>query len=914
MSGTTLDATSESTTTYRVSNSEELQEALAKANGGETILLEGGDWGGLGLSDFNPASTVTIKSADPDNPASVSALYVGNSSNVVLDSITFDYDYKEGDPNYVKPFKVLNSENITISNSVFDGDNASGTGTKADGYGNAFGLFVDDSTGITLTNTEMYDFYRGAVFVETDGLTVTNNDVHNMASDGLDFAEVTDVLIEGNHLHDFDAHPDTKSHLDMIQFWTSGTDEPTKNVVIQNNILDQADGNPTQSIFIRNEVVDSLGGGEDMYYQNLTIQNNLIINSHLHGITVGETDGLVIANNTLVSKEDTPSSIEVPAINIRQSAVNVTVTDNITETKISLNEDTQVASDNTVIQTNNPYGENYAGDVFANYFSDTMSLKDLVVVSDELSDSAGADLSGVGFDGFVSADVGTGREANSVSYQLEDYQTDGATSVEWTFSDGGTASGAAVEHAFSGYGKQSATATITYESGEQVVLEKSVILESPNYLDLDISGGVAVDNTSEANTISLGENVAVETIDGQEGLVLNGDKVKVGASQDFFVNSKYSVSFDIAFNSETGAGGRVLNFSSSFVVFMTPTSLNVALTTDQGSTWIKSSFPQLTADEWNDVTFTFNGETGVAAVYLNGELLKEVTGLEGQVQIGSTSHSLLLGDPYSDKDLGVAISDLSFVGYDLTKEEVASGVTVLAESDLGGDSGGSDTGDNTSGDVTDDNEIPVIDEDDRTENGEFGTDGNDTMFAGSSDGQYVDGKAGDDVIATYGGDDIVVGGAGADTLIAGSGNDTIIVDYDDKRIDGGEGFDKLQFDESLDQVDMRLLSAYVQGVEGIDIDNDADQQLIVDHGDAGKLDSSDGLFIFANQGDTVVIDDSESFLSVRYDGQMEIDGDMFNVLISTRYKEDRVFYVDADASVYDADGHLLTPLDSDMII
>ncbi|MET1414857.1 right-handed parallel beta-helix repeat-containing protein [Roseibium sp. HPY-6] len=918
MSGTVSDVNEASVETLLVSTPEELQAAIAKSDGGETILLKGGDWGGLTLADFNPASTVTFKSADPDNPAVFSNLLVTESSNITFEEVTFDYTFSEGDRYNTRPFQVLGSENVEIKNSVIDGDDAEGINDLDDGYGNAIGLWVRGSSDFTLTETELFNFNRGAVFFETDNLTVTNNDVHSMASDGFDFAEVQNVLIEGNHIHDFDAHENTENHKDMIQFWTNGTDEPSVNVVIRDNLLDQGEGVFTQSIFIRNEVVDSQGGGEDMFYQNFVIEDNVIINSHLHGIRVGETDGLKISNNTLVSKELNPDPIEVPIINVQVTSTNVTITDNIVESEVIYNEDTQVSNGNVIVQSTDPFGANFAGDFFANYFAENVTAADLAVVSDEVSATIGANMSKVVEPGHVEASLGYGRDALEVSYSLSGNEAENVKSVEWVFSDGTTKQGVDVTHTYSESGRQDATAKVTYENGEVVEFTKSVVLESPHYFNLEVEDGQAKDATGTPNGVHLGDKVTITTIDGKEGLSLNGDNVSIDATQDFLNNKQYSVSFDIAFNGSQDAGGRVLNFSSSFVMFMTPTSISLALTTDHGATWLKSSFPKLSADEWSAVTFTFNNDTGKAALYLNGEKLTEVSGLEGQIQVGNGSHKLTLGDPYDDTDMGVSLAELTYIGYELTEEEVADGLKMGSfEKAVDATDEDEAPANNDPKPVNDsDDTDPLVDDSDETNSDEgqtnkalFGTEEDDTMWAGSAEGQIVDGGAGNDVIATYDGDDTLIGGLGSDKLFGGNGNDILVADADDKRLDGGAGFDRLQFDESLVDIDMREFKAYLIGIEAFNIENDTNQTLTIDHRDASGLDSADGLYVFANDGDSVVFDDSSNAVSFVASGQTEFDGNLFNVFTSTRYKEEKLFYIDADASVYNSNGDLLSPLE-----
>jgi hypothetical protein len=144
---------------------------------------------------------------------------------------------------------------------------------------------------------------------------------------------VDGVLIEGNHIHDFKKLADSGDHMDMIQFWTKEGEPSSQNVIIRDNFLDAGTGSPTHSIFMRNGVVDTGQGGEEYFYRNIVIEDNFIYNAHLHGITVGETDGLVIRNNTLMYSFHVEGAgkggLIAPRINLNDESLNVTVELNI---------------------------------------------------------------------------------------------------------------------------------------------------------------------------------------------------------------------------------------------------------------------------------------------------------------------------------------------------------------------------------------------------------------------------------------------------------------------------------------------------------------------------------------------------------------------------------------------------------
>ena len=219
-----------------VSTAAELMTALRGATGGETILLEAGDYGDLSLiaprdAFAKFASTVTIKSADLQSLATFGSIDLRKVENLTFDSVVFDYEADPGAPRWVHGFNLVDSQGITVKNSIFDGDLATGTGI-VDGFGTGIGFFAVNSTDVNVQGNEFYDWYTGAAFSSVSDLNVSLNEVHHVRSDGFNFANVDDVLIEGNHIHDITGAPGSGEHPDMIQFWTSGTTSPSNDIVI----------------------------------------------------------------------------------------------------------------------------------------------------------------------------------------------------------------------------------------------------------------------------------------------------------------------------------------------------------------------------------------------------------------------------------------------------------------------------------------------------------------------------------------------------------------------------------------------------------------------------------------------------------------------------------------------------------
>jgi parallel beta-helix repeat protein len=320
-----------------ITSPEELLEALNTVPPDTVLNLSAGNYGVLTLDGLQATASepLVLQSADPSDPARFSGMVLRDVRGLVLKNLVFDYSFGSSDPNHFRPFQILDSQSVLIKGAVFDGDVATGMTPDKNGYPTGFGLGVRNSAGITVEDSEVENFLRGIVVRGSTEVTIKNNDIHSIRSDGMNFAQVTSVLIEGNHIHDFNRSLTSADHADMIQFWTNGTTAPSRDVVIRGNVLNSGDGLYTQSIFMRNELVDTGQAGDEMFYRDVTIEDNVIINAHLHGITVGETDGLIIRNNTVVrnarsERADDNPPLWTPQIRVVEASRDVQIQRNVT--------------------------------------------------------------------------------------------------------------------------------------------------------------------------------------------------------------------------------------------------------------------------------------------------------------------------------------------------------------------------------------------------------------------------------------------------------------------------------------------------------------------------------------------------------------------------------------------------------
>jgi hypothetical protein len=479
-----------------VRDAAELSSALHSARGGETIYLAPGDYGRLQLSGRSrqiPAYTspVTLRSADVQRPAVLRGVELRFLRNLTLDGLDLRYTYQAPDAVRVKPFVVRDSENVSIIDCRFIGDKAAGTGTDADGFATGIGLDVSNSSNIRVERNRFTTWHRGAVFHRSRNVTVRENIVEELRSDGMNFAQVSQVLIEGNRFRNFRTSLKTGDHPDMIQFWTNKTSEPSSDITIRDNVLDIGDGAWTQSIFMRNEEVDNGRAGPEMFFRNVVITGNFIRNSQLHGITVGETDGLVIANNTLVQAAQSPRPLHVtvPGINVKATSRNVRVADNISP-RFSEPTAGWIFENNVRVQRNFPRANDFYGNFFVDGLaSGAVPLENFQLVPGAIvGRNAGSAYSK--FDErpalprliIATSPLSPGRlaeqrlEVANVFGPSGRIDLAGAT-AEWTFEDGAVKRGLSVTHRFGASGLHRPKVMVTLNDGRKIEGSRSLLVE-----------------------------------------------------------------------------------------------------------------------------------------------------------------------------------------------------------------------------------------------------------------------------------------------------------------------------------------------------------------------------------------------------------------------------------------------------
>lgn len=666
--------------TITVSTTDELYDALAKATGGETILLEGGDYGSFSLTqqadfDYTYPSTVTIASADPSDPAVFSSVDVRDAANLTFDGITFDYTYEAGDSISTKPFSFSGCDNLTIKNSTFDGDVASGTGRTADdGFATGMGLSVRGGTGTVIENNESFGFWKGMSVIESEDTVVSGNELYAMRMDGMVFSDVQGIVIEDNYIHDFRGSPTSGDHSDMIQIWTQGTDDPSTDIVIRDNLLDIGEGTFTQSIFMRNEVVDKGEASfEDMAYRNVLIENNTIINAQMWGINVGETIGLTITQNTVVhadggNVDGADSSVEIPKINVSSSSTGVTITNNVTSSVGGwTNQPGWTVKNNAFVQDQDPNAPGYYADVFVG--SSLQPGKDgshnFVALPGGMIDVLGAGSEAIQGDDqglqilfqVQEADEAT-RVFDASASSLDGKALPPGTVYTWDFGDGTTAKGQKVSHSYVDGGDYQVKLTITLPDGTKVTEGASVLVEGPEVLTMDSSGRFVAYEAGEPVLLEKSKTATGDGIQlgatGTSATVARGNVVDVVGADDMTI--AFSLDADKA-----GSAGEVFRLHGSFSVAVTSKGeLQVQIMRDGASTvTLVTSGAGLNSAVNKEKDIVISLDDGQLQVWVDGQLEGQtaVTGTVGGASGAFDSQNLVFGNPWNKANFNGDITD-----------------------------------------------------------------------------------------------------------------------------------------------------------------------------------------------------------------------------------------------------------------
>ena len=266
-----------------IASSSAFYAALKTVKPGDTMAFAPGTYSGIIFNSQHFSKAITITSADPNHPAVFSGISVGFSSGITFKGVEFT-TVGSKDPYY--PFRVAYSDNITFTNDFFHGP----IGSPNSQWMN--GPYVSNSTNITFTHNQFEYLGAGMVVNNNDHVTISDNSFSYLNKGGIEMGGTSDVNILDNNFTDF--FTNAGGHGDVIQVYTQGSTTSAHDIDISGNVYVRGDGMAAQGIFMQDTV--------NHRFDNVTIDNNVMLGGEWNGIYVwGATGNIQINNNTVGS-------------------------------------------------------------------------------------------------------------------------------------------------------------------------------------------------------------------------------------------------------------------------------------------------------------------------------------------------------------------------------------------------------------------------------------------------------------------------------------------------------------------------------------------------------------------------------------------------------------------------------------
>ena len=649
-----------------VTDNASLENALLSAQSGDEILLKSGDVPyEIRINPLHELQGVSFSSFDPEDPATIGVLKIKGGLDLTFDG--FRISSNDIDVAEVRDISVYSSSNITIRNSVLEGD-AEGPVTLA-----AYAEFGDDAKaqsavfvrgvdGFVFENNSMSHYNFGIYMDETQNVSIVDNDISRLQGDGLQMSEVRDVLIEGNNFHDFLGTDHELNHMDMIQMWTTSTETASENVTVRGNYFDTGDGIGTQTIHMRNERVDMGEVGEELFYRNITITDNVIYNSTFNAINIGETFGLEISNNTVIGNPDSGVLAHdeivylTPSIRVSGASQDVSITSNAVGNIVFKGEAPAdvVVDGNILIDYNDPSQDNYVGNLFLNAeFGGDVDLAGLRAMPGGVLDGSGVGATATVFDPTpdeltpaITVTKVNGSETHfrfdaTLTADANGFVDAEAGSFVWTFTDGVVLEGQVVERAFADFGLEPVLLSVEV-NGATAYTAGSVKVTDPVLLDIKFGSEEISDISAYASTLSYDSTFA----EADGFYVHDGEAFEVTRFTDqIFGLSQFSLGFDLKRDSATDGEGIVAYITKSFMLKLDDGALSFELTNGKGQTFTLASEAGVLADtDWHRVMIAFDGVGGSLQIFVDGVAVAE-TAASGLTQ-AQQSWGLSFGFPW----------------------------------------------------------------------------------------------------------------------------------------------------------------------------------------------------------------------------------------------------------------------------
>lgn len=297
--------------TITVSNNADLRRAVTSLPNGGTILLAPGNYGDFRISGWRPSHTITIRSADPNNDAVFRSLNVTNSLNITFADVDISRPLN-GESIYSNAVSIFGGARITLTGIDLAGSR------NGNSWDDGRGILVAGADRVAILDSTISQFTLGAGFRNVTNFVFAGNSVREV-NEGVQFGGARRGLVERNFITDLSPDYAAGEHPDAFQIYSSRI-AASSDIAFRNNVVIEGSSGPIGGFFVRSERVD-----EGIMHSNLSFENNYYQGTFRHGISVNDTNGVVIDNNTVVNSAKAGLDAAITVTNVS----NARITDNI---------------------------------------------------------------------------------------------------------------------------------------------------------------------------------------------------------------------------------------------------------------------------------------------------------------------------------------------------------------------------------------------------------------------------------------------------------------------------------------------------------------------------------------------------------------------------------------------------------
>ncbi|WP_010546189.1 right-handed parallel beta-helix repeat-containing protein [Sphingomonas elodea] len=271
--------------TRLVGSDVQLAAALKVAKGGERIMLRPGNYGLVVVQNRTWPKPVTIESADPARPATISRFLAVNTTGMTLRNLEFTRSLG-AERVWAKIAEITGGADIRFEGGSFHGS------LDGDPSNDMQGLSARGTKNLVVSGMKFQDLNLGFICDDCSDLVVRNSVFSFLATDAMNIPGARGATITDNFFHDF--RPIPGAHPDGIQCWTLRKISGCKDVAITGNTFRGDPGHEFQGVFFGDEA--KVGG-----YDRILIANNSFVCTLWHAVNISLGSDIQIIDNEIVA-------------------------------------------------------------------------------------------------------------------------------------------------------------------------------------------------------------------------------------------------------------------------------------------------------------------------------------------------------------------------------------------------------------------------------------------------------------------------------------------------------------------------------------------------------------------------------------------------------------------------------------